>query len=136
MQLISQFNNLLSPSEAISFSNLSAHTPSQKNLSDKLEQAQFSSLLDSRSWSDRARLMSVTSPHAAAWISVTPSISLGCRGKTSFVPISIATCCLDQRRKFSYPMNFKLPYNGGLASILYLVMMELRWYAPSVPVSP
>ena len=41
------------------------------------EQAQFSSLLDSSTRSDRARLMSVTSPQAAAWISVTPSIGQG-----------------------------------------------------------
>ena len=71
-----QYHSLIT-SEAISFSSLSAHTPSQKHLSNKLEQAQFSSLLDSSSWSDRARLMSVTYPHAAAWISVTSSISQG-----------------------------------------------------------
>ena len=52
---ISQFNNHLSPSEAISFFSLSAHTPSQKNVSYKLEQAKFSSVLDSSSWSGRAR---------------------------------------------------------------------------------
>ena len=69
---ISQFNSHLSPFEALPFSSLCTHTPSQKDLSD-----QFSSLLDSSTWSDRARLMSVTSPHAAAWISVIPSIGQG-----------------------------------------------------------
>ena len=56
---------------------LSAHMPSQKKLSDLMEEVQFSSLLEKSSLADRARLLSITSPHAAAWISVTPSISGG-----------------------------------------------------------
>ena len=56
---------------------LSAHMPSQKKLSDLMEEVQFSSLLEKSSLADRARLLSITSPHAAAWISVTPSISQG-----------------------------------------------------------
>ena len=42
-----------------------------------MEEVQFSSLLEKSSLADRARLLSITSPHAAAWISVTPSISQG-----------------------------------------------------------
>ncbi|KAL5506304.1 hypothetical protein EMCRGX_G007919 [Ephydatia muelleri] len=51
--------------------------PSQKKLSDLMEEVQFSSLLEKSSLADRARLLSITSPHAAAWISVTPSVSQG-----------------------------------------------------------
>ena len=52
--------------------------PSQKKLSDLMEEVQFLSLLlEKSSLADRNRLLSITSPHAAAWISVTPSISQG-----------------------------------------------------------
>ena len=51
--------------------------PSQKKLSDLMEEVQFSSLLEKSSLANRARLLSITSPRAAAWISVTPSISQG-----------------------------------------------------------
>ena len=49
----------------------------RRRLSDLMEEVQFSSLLEKSSLADRARLLSITSPHAAAWISVTPSISQG-----------------------------------------------------------
>ena len=68
---ILQFNNHIPQSVALSIPNLSAHMPSQKKLSDLMEEVQFSSLLEKSSLADRAR------PHAAAWISVTPSISQG-----------------------------------------------------------
>ena len=74
---ILQFNNHIPQSAALSIPNLSAHMPSQKKLSDLMEEVQFSSLLEKSSLADRARLLSITSPHAAAWISVTPSISQG-----------------------------------------------------------
>ena len=76
---ILQFNNHIPQSAALSIPNLSAHMPSQKKLSDLMEEVQFSSLLEKSSLADRARLLSITSPHAAAWISVTPSISQGLR---------------------------------------------------------
>ena len=48
-----------------------SHTPyHQKDLSCKLEDSQFNKLSAN---SDRARLLSVSSPHAGAWLSVTPS---------------------------------------------------------------
>ena len=74
---ILQFNNYILLSAALSIPNLSAHMPSQKKLSDLMEEVQFSSLLEKSSLADRARLLSITSPHAAAWISVTPSVSQG-----------------------------------------------------------
>ena len=74
---ILQFNHI-PQSAALSIPNLSAHMPSQKKLSDLMEEVQFSSLLEMSSLADRARLFSITSAHAAAaWISVTPSISQG-----------------------------------------------------------
>lgn len=50
----------------------------QKDISSKLEDNQFKRLLAiaSSSLSDRARLLSVSFPHAAAWLLVTPSPGL------------------------------------------------------------
>eukprot|EP00731_Ephydatia_muelleri_P031095 Em0022g609a len=60
---------------SLSISSLDGHTPAQKKLSDAIEEMQFNSLLNS--CSDKARLLSVSSPNAAVWISVVPSLSLG-----------------------------------------------------------
>ena len=64
-------------SDSLSISGLVGHTPTQKKLSDAIEEMQFNSLLNSCSLADKARLLSVSSPHASAWISVVPSSSLG-----------------------------------------------------------
>ena len=64
-------------SDTISIESCLLNKPSQHNLSDKLEAYSFSVLFDSMSCAHRARLLSVSSPHAAAWLTVTPSVSLG-----------------------------------------------------------
>jgi hypothetical protein len=46
---------------------------SQKVLSSKIEDRQFSNLFHSATLTDGARLLSISSPHASAWLSVTPS---------------------------------------------------------------
>ena len=60
-------------SDTISIESCLLNKPSQHNLSDKLEAYSFSDLFDSMSCAHRARLLSVFSPHAAAWLTVTPS---------------------------------------------------------------
>jgi hypothetical protein len=45
----------------------------QKLLSAKLEDQQFTKLFANASLPDRARLLSISSPHSSAWLSVTPS---------------------------------------------------------------
>ncbi|KAL5479760.1 hypothetical protein EMCRGX_G023333 [Ephydatia muelleri] len=57
--------------------SISSCTPTQKKLSDAIEEMQFNYLLNSCSLADKARLLSVSSPHASAWISIVPSLSLG-----------------------------------------------------------
>ena len=46
---------------------------SQKVLSSKIEDQQFNNLFHYASVTDRAHLLSISSPHASAWLSVTPS---------------------------------------------------------------
>eukprot|EP00731_Ephydatia_muelleri_P003120 Em0001g3120a len=51
--------------------------PIQKALSAKIDDFQFNQLFDSSSLADRARLLSISSPHASSWLSVVPSEGLG-----------------------------------------------------------
>ena len=74
---ITHYNICVSLSDSLSISGLVGHTPTQKKLSDAIEEMQFNSLFNSCSLADKARLLSVSSPHTSAWISVVPSSSLG-----------------------------------------------------------
>ncbi|KAL5481549.1 hypothetical protein EMCRGX_G021737 [Ephydatia muelleri] len=74
---ITHYNTCVSLSDSLSISSLDSHTPAQKKLSDAIEEMQFNSLLNSCSLADKARLLSVLSPHTSAWISVVPSLSSG-----------------------------------------------------------
>eukprot|EP00731_Ephydatia_muelleri_P030622 Em0022g136a len=48
-----------------------------KALSAKIDDFQFNQLFNSSSLADRARLLSISSPHASSWLSVVPSEGLG-----------------------------------------------------------
>ena len=57
-------------------------------------------------------------------IHVLGQIGLGlCQSHPHMLLHGFQSLHLSARAYISFPMNFKLPYNGGLASILYLVMM-------------
>ena len=73
-QAIDMFNCLVASSDVISVENLlSSCSVHQKALSEKLDDRQFNLLLNCSSVADRARLLSVSSPFAASWLSVIPS---------------------------------------------------------------
>ena len=76
-KVISLYNSCVADCDTLSISSLKDNSPNQKKLSDSIEALQFNSLLSTSSTADRARLLSISSPHASAWISVVPSISLG-----------------------------------------------------------
>ena len=76
-QAIETFNSLVSPADAVSVESLLTTSVSQKYLSGKLDDRVFNMLLNSSSVADKARLLSVSSPHAASWLSVVPSENLG-----------------------------------------------------------
>ena len=65
------------PSDLISGKSVLLTLPSQSSLSDNLDNYSFNQIFDSLSCAHRARLRSVSSPHAAAWLTVTSSVSLG-----------------------------------------------------------
>ena len=52
------------------------HTLSQRQLSERLEDVQLNDLFDAALCADKARLLSTSSPHVSAWLTVVPSDSL------------------------------------------------------------
>ncbi|KAL5493840.1 hypothetical protein EMCRGX_G015072 [Ephydatia muelleri] len=76
-QAVEVFNNLVFPVEAINVESVLLSPPIQKTLSSKFDDHLFNNLLIISSLADKARLLSISSPHASAWLSVTPSEGLG-----------------------------------------------------------
>ena len=56
---------------------LSLPLPLQKVFYGKIEEQLFKSLVESSTPTNKARLLSVSSAHAATWLSVIPSVGLG-----------------------------------------------------------
>ena len=76
-QAVEVFNNLVFPVEAINVESVLLSPPIQKTLSSKFDDHLFNNLITLSSLADKARLLSISSPHASAWLSVTPSEGLG-----------------------------------------------------------
>eukprot|EP00731_Ephydatia_muelleri_P000108 Em0001g108a len=77
-QAVVAFNSQVSLPNAISvISILVSPTPTQKVLSGMIENQLFSTLLESSSHTNRARLLSAAAPHSSSWLSVVPSTGLG-----------------------------------------------------------
>jgi hypothetical protein len=70
---IGLYNSLVDPQDALNLEMTGESPLSQKGLSSKIEDQQFDILFHSASLTNRARLLSISSPHASAWLSVTPS---------------------------------------------------------------
>eukprot|EP00731_Ephydatia_muelleri_P037846 Em0578g2a len=95
-QAILRFNARVSPQDSITMESVLNSPPQQKSLSQKLDSFAFHSLLSSASLVNKARMLSVSSPHASSWITAIPS--------TSF-----ENCTLTQQ-------STKWPLGGGLVS--------------------
>ena len=67
------YNSLVDPQDSLTHESAGDSPLSQKVLSSKIEDQQFNNLFHNASVTDRARLLSISSPHASAWLSVTPS---------------------------------------------------------------
>eukprot|EP00731_Ephydatia_muelleri_P025469 Em0017g552a len=75
-QAILRFNARVSPQDSITMESVLNSPPQQKSLSQKLDSFAFHSLLSSASLVNKARMLSVSSPHASSWITAIPSPSL------------------------------------------------------------
>ena len=83
------FNSLVPSSEVISIENVLTSPIHQKVLSNKIDNHLFNVLLEQSSPADRARLLSVSFPHAASWVSVVPSEGLGLHLQPSEFQVAI-----------------------------------------------
>ena len=70
---VNLFNALIPPADTITLDDIVSSPCRQHALSSKIENCQFKHLFDHSSLPDRARLLSVSSPNAVAWLSVLPS---------------------------------------------------------------
>ena len=70
---VNTFNSLVSTSDAISPESAIESPPSQRSLSHKLDSLTHSSLYDSASPANKARLLSASASLATSWVSVLPS---------------------------------------------------------------
>eukprot|EP00731_Ephydatia_muelleri_P039251 Em1273g1a len=66
------YNRLVPVADSIQVEGLLSSAIPQKILSQKLDHHLFSSLLEASNIANKARLLSVSSPHAASWLSVPP----------------------------------------------------------------
>ena len=67
------YNNLVDPPDSLTPDSVdnSCSSLTQKFLSNKIEDCQFRKLFDNSTPINRAHLLSISSPHASAWLSVT-----------------------------------------------------------------
>ena len=74
---IAQYNTFVPLSDALTVNDFVHvdHILSQRQLSHRLEHVQLTNLFDAASCADKARLLSTSSPHASAWLTVVPSDS-------------------------------------------------------------
>ena len=70
---VNTFNSLVSTSDAISPESAIESPPSQRSLSHTLDSSIYSSLYDSASPANKARLLSTSASLATSWVSVFPS---------------------------------------------------------------
>ena len=71
-QSIDEFNDVIADTEAICLQDILNVPPCQRHLSSKIEDHQLKAQ-DSSSPANHARLLSVSSSHASAWLSVMPN---------------------------------------------------------------
>ena len=73
---LDHFNSTVAPIEKLSVNSVVSSPVSQKLLSSKVNDYCFQVLFDQSSPANKARLLSVSAPHATSWLSVIPSTSL------------------------------------------------------------
>ncbi|KAL5487427.1 hypothetical protein EMCRGX_G020024 [Ephydatia muelleri] len=103
------------------------HAPSQRHLSDVIEDSQFTSLYNSMYCANKARLLSVFSPHASACISVVPSEVMGLHLNSFFEACRLASLSvrleagggLGKDKALTRPADVLVSNPSGSASAAY-----------------
>eukprot|EP00731_Ephydatia_muelleri_P019820 Em0012g645a len=86
---IQTFNESVSPSDAIQSDGFVSSTVHQNQISSKIDIHQFNNILTISSVADKARLLSVSSLHAASWLTVVPSEGLGLHLEPSVFQVAV-----------------------------------------------
>ena len=76
-QAVIAYNSKVASHHAITAESALASPTTQRELSSKIDEDQFKSLLGASCPADKARLLSVSAPHSSSWVSVIPSMGLG-----------------------------------------------------------
>ncbi|KAL5474555.1 hypothetical protein EMCRGX_G026516 [Ephydatia muelleri] len=76
-QAVIAYNSKVSSHHAITAESALASPTTQRELSSKIDEDQFKSLLGASCPAHKARLLSVSAPHSSSWVSVIPSMGLG-----------------------------------------------------------
>ena len=76
-QAVVAYNSKVSLHHKITAESALASPTPQRELSSRIDENQFKSLLEASSPANKARLLSASAPHAASWLSVVPSMGLG-----------------------------------------------------------
>ena len=69
---VGMFNQLVPAEDSIKFEDFLSSAISQGKLSEKLDNQLLSSLMEASTVANKARLLSISSPHAASWLSMPP----------------------------------------------------------------
>ena len=76
-QAVIAYNSKVSSHHAIMAESALTSPTTQRELSSKIDEDQFKSLLGASYPADKASLLSVSAPHLSLWVSVVPSMCLG-----------------------------------------------------------
>ncbi|KAL5494149.1 hypothetical protein EMCRGX_G015427 [Ephydatia muelleri] len=76
-QAVIAYNSKVASHHAITAESALTSPTTQRELSSKIDEDQFKSLLGASCPADKARLLSVSAPHSSSWVSVIPSMGLG-----------------------------------------------------------
>eukprot|EP00731_Ephydatia_muelleri_P027925 Em0019g798a len=76
-QAVIAYNSKVASHHAITAESALASPTTQRELSSKIDEDQFKSLLGASCPADKPRLLSVSAPHSSSWVSVIPSMGLG-----------------------------------------------------------
>ena len=72
-QAVTDYNSKVASHNAITVESVLASPIPQRELSSKIDEEQFKSLLEASSPANKARLLSISAPHSPSWLSVLPS---------------------------------------------------------------
>ena len=126
------YNSLVDPQDSLTPEAIGDSPLSQKVLSSKIEEQQFNNLFHNASVTDRARLLSISSPHASAWLSVTPSPRLNLHLEPAEFQVALSGGWVFQWSKAKVALTVLPVCWMTLAITPSLANMEGMWFRDTI----